>query len=66
MGIPLVAWFLDLTISLYSEEVQEFDKAIKRRQQGPRSPPETEESMDQDDSDADMPARKKVNGCHYV
>ena len=43
-----------------SEDVQEFEKAIKRRGK-PRSSSETEEPADQGDSDADMPARKRVS-----
>ncbi|KAF8553555.1 hypothetical protein OG21DRAFT_1509996 [Imleria badia] len=43
------------------QEVQAFDRAIKRRQQGLRSSSETGESMDGDKSDADVPARKKKN-----
>ncbi|KAH0836773.1 hypothetical protein J3R83DRAFT_8522 [Lanmaoa asiatica] len=43
------------------QDVQEFAKATKRRGKGPRGSCETEESMAQGDSDADVPARKKKN-----
>ena len=46
--------------------MQEFDKATKGRGKGPRSSSETGESVDQDDSDADVPARTKVSGRHHV
>ena len=46
---------------LCSEEVQDFDKAMKRREKGLRSSSETAESVEQDDSDGDAPVRKKVS-----
>jgi len=43
------------------KEVQDFDKAMKRREKGLRSSSETAESVEQDDSDGDAPVRKKQN-----